>query len=341
MTAAAADDRHTRGMEEQEDAQFRPARSPFSMELQGVSAWYGRILAIRDLSLHVPRGSIYGLVGPSGAGKSTAIRILATVQQPAAGSVLVDGIDAQADPTAVRGRIGYLPDVAGVYEGLTVTEYLDFYGSIHMVPARRRRQLAGELLELIGLLDRRNDPVRQLSRGMKQLLGLARCLIHDPQILLLDEPAAGLDPRSRLDLRDILRELARFHKTVLIGSNMLSELAEVCTHLGVLRAGELVAEGSRDDIVDAAAPGARLRVRLLDPRSRDAALDVLRTHPACGPIEVDGESALVAPFSGTEGDLAAILEHLGRGGAQVTEFALDRSPLEEIVLRMTETRDQG
>ncbi len=225
-----------------------------AIDIEGVSVRYRRTLAVHNLSLHVPRGAIYGLVGPNGAGKTTIISILATVQQPDSGTALVDGIDIQTDPVAVRERIGYLPDVAGVYGDLTVREYLDFYGALFQIPPRRRRQSTADLLELIGLTDQENRPVKFLSRGMKQQLSLARCLVHDPSVLLLDEPAAGMDPRSRLDLRDILRELAQFGKTILISSHMLSELAEICTHLGFMRAGEIVAEGEIDEIMDEVFP---------------------------------------------------------------------------------------
>ena len=309
---------------------------PYAIEIEGMSTWYGRTPAVRNLSMHVPRGSIYGFVGPSGAGKTTTIRTLATLQSPDTGTVLVDGIDVQSDPAAARGRIGYLPDFCGAYVSLTVNEYLDFYGAIYQLEPRRRRRVTDELLELVSLTGHRNNPVKSLSRGMKQQLGLARCLIHDPQILLLDEPASGMDPRSRLELRDILQELGRFRKTILISSHMLSELAEVCTHLGIVRAGELVAEGPVDQIMSAVAADAHLRVRLLDARDRDVARQLLESHPACRQLEGDGESTLLARFVGTEQDLAAVLGQLVTAGVQVTEFALERRTLEEIFLQVTE-----
>jgi len=302
-----------------------------------MSVWYGRAPAVRALSMHVPSGSIYGLVGPSGAGKSTSLRVLATLQPPDAGTVVVDGIDLRANPAAVRDRIGYLPDSSGLYEGLTAGEYLDFYGAIYGVAGRRRRQMTGELLELIGLIDRRDAPVHSLSRGMRQKLGLARCLVHDPRILLLDEPASGMDPRSRLDLRDILQELARLGTTIVISSHLLAELAEVCSHLGIMRAGELVAEGAVGEIMNAVAPEVRVLVQLLGPSDANTAWQILEAHPACRTVEAAGASTLIAQFEGTPQDRAAILGELSRSGVQVTDFEVEHPTLEEVFLRVIDT----
>jgi ABC-2 type transport system ATP-binding protein len=317
------------------------AAGRFAVEVDTMSVWYGKSSAVRDFSMHVPHGSVYGLLGPSGAGKSTAIRVLATLQQPDTGTVLIDGIDTRVDPAAARERIGYLPDFSGVYEGLTVGEYLDFYGAIYAVPPRRRRQMTDELLELIGLTDRRDRSVKTLSRGMKQKLGLARCLVHDPQILLLDEPASGMDLQSRLDLRDMLRELARLHKTIVISSHMLAELAEVCTHLGVMRTGELITEGSVDEITGVVAPNPRVRVDLLRPDDVATAQEILEGFPACSDVETVNASTMVARFEGTRQDLAAILRELSAGGIQVTELRVERPTLEDVFLRVIDIGAQG
>ena len=310
------------------------AGGAYAIAVEDLSVWYGRTPAVRHLSMHVPPGSIYGLVGPSGAGKSTTMRVLATIQQPDAGTVLVDGIDIRANPAAARGTIGYLPDFSGLYEGLTIDEYLDFYGGIYGVPARRRRPMTDELLELIGLTDRRNSQVKALSRGMRQKLGLARCLVHDPDILLLDEPASGMDPSSRLDLRDILQELARLGKTVLISSHLLSELGEICSHLGIMRAGELIAEGSVSEIVQAVSPDTIVRIHLLRPDDAARAQQILETLPACRDLTATGASTLVVRSDGTPQNLAAILSQLSASGVQVTEFAIERPTLEDVFLQV-------
>ena len=309
----------------------------YAIEVESMTVRYGRALAVRNLSMHVPPGSIYGLVGPSGAGKSTTIRVLATLQSPDAGTVLMDGVDIRANPAAARDRIGYLPDSSGLYEGLTAGEYLDFYGAIYGVPPRRRRQMTDELLELIGLTDRRDAPVQSLSRGMRQKLRLARCLVHDPRILLLDEPAAGMDPRSRLDLRDMLQELARLGTTILISSHLLAELTEVCSYLGIMRSGELVAEGAVGEIMNAVSWDVRLLVHLLGPNDAETVRQILEAHPACHDVESTGASTLVVRFEGTRQDRAAILGELSRSGVQVTDFEVKRPTLEDVLLRVIDT----
>ena len=308
---------------------------PYAVEIEGLSVRNGQVVAVRNLFIHVPRGAIYGLMGPSGSGKTTIMRTLATLQPPETGTIRVDGIDIGVDPAAVRERIGYLPDFSGVYEQLTVAEYLDFYGAIYRISPHRRRQSTSDLLELVGLTDQHGSPVKSLSRGMKQQLGLARCLMHDPTVLLLDEPAAGMDPQSRLDLRDILQELARFGTTILITSHLLSDLAEVCTHLGFVRSGELVIEGQFDEILSATSPESRLRVQLLNMRDRETVRQLLETREDCRQVDVLGDTALTAWFAGADADLAVILQQLVAQGVQVAKFGLEPQSLEEIFLRIT------
>jgi ABC-2 type transport system ATP-binding protein len=248
----------------------------------------------------------------------------------------VDGINVVDDPARVHDVIGYMPDFFGVYESLTVGEYLDFYGSSHNLPLGRRRQLCDELLELVNLTDKRNDAVEVLSRGMKQRLGLARCLIHDPKVLLLDEPASGMDPRARIELREILRELGSMDKTILISSHILPELAEMCTHIGIINDGALIAEGTVEEIVASLSSGSRLRVQLLSGNGSDAALALLRAHPGCGEVTVEGERSLVAELAGGDEDLAALLRAMVAAGVPVTGFSREGNTLEDIFLRLTE-----
>ena len=219
----------------------------YAIEIEGMRKAYGRARVVRDLAMHVPRGAVYGFVGPNGSGKTTVIRTLAALQRPDAGTVRVVGMDVVSNRGAIHDTVGYMPDYFGVYENLTVEEYVNFYGASHRIPGPRRRQVCDELLELVNLTDQRRDMVELLSRGMKQRLGITRCLIHDPQVLLLDEPASGMDPQARMELREILRELGKLNKTILISSHILPELAEICTHLGVIRAGQMVAEGALAD----------------------------------------------------------------------------------------------
>jgi ABC-2 type transport system ATP-binding protein len=193
--------------------------------------------------MRVPAGSIYGLAGPNGAGKTTLLRILATLERPDRGTARLMGLDIMREPHKVREHMGYMPDFFGVYDRLSVAEYLDFYAASYGIPRRQRRQLCGELMELMDLSDKRDSPADTLSRGLRQRLGLARSLVHDPLVLLLDEPAAGLDPEARLEFQDVLRDLSTLGKTIVISSHILPDLAEMCTHIGIIRQGQMTREG--------------------------------------------------------------------------------------------------
>ena len=307
----------------------------YAIEIEGMTKRYGHTLAANGLSMHVPRGSVYGFVGPNGAGKTTTIRTLATLQKPDSGTVRLAGIDVLGNPGNVRDRMGYMPDFFGVYESLTVQEYLDFYGSSHRIPPARRHQLCDELLELVDLGEKRRDPVEVLSRGMKQRLGLARCLIHDPEVLLLDEPASGMDPRARIELREVLRALSALNKTILISSHILPELAEMCTDIGIIRAGEIIAEGPVDEVIAALTRGPRLRIHLLDPGQAAAVLEFLERHPSCESAE-DDSGVIVAEFVGSEDDLARLLADLVGRGVRMTSFVREGGSLEDVFLALTE-----
>jgi ABC-2 type transport system ATP-binding protein len=312
----------------------------FAIEIEGMSKSYRGFKAVRNLTMHVPRGSVYGFVGPNGAGKTTTIRTLATLQRPDAGKVLVEGIDVVEDPGSVHDVIGYMPDFFGVYESLSVQEYLDFYGSSHNIPTGKRRQLCDELLELVNLTDKRNDMVEVLSRGMKQRLGLARCLIHDPHVLLLDEPASGMDPRARIELREILRALGSMDKTILISSHILPELAEMCSHIGIIRAGEMIAEGPVEGVIAALTSGARLRVEVLTPDGLATAEHVLANSAHCAEVETDGPRAASAVYTGNDSELSELLQRLVGAGIPVTGFTMDRGSLEDIFLQITDLGEE-
>jgi ABC-2 type transport system ATP-binding protein len=209
---------------------------------------YGSFIAVRGISFKIPRGEVFGFIGPNGAGKSSTIRVLATLQQPNAGYALVDGVEVRQDPMKIRRKMGYMPDSFGLYEGLTVREYLHFFAAAYDTAEERRDRLVDDVLALTDLRFKLDSQVDGLSRGMKQRLGLARVLLHDPELLLLDEPASGLDPRARIEVREILKELSRMGKTILISSHILHELSQLCTRIGILEAGALLTEGSLDEI---------------------------------------------------------------------------------------------
>lgn len=298
----------------------------WAIQVEGLTAGDRLAPAVSQLSLHVPNASIYGLVGPSGAGKSTALRVLATLQPYRAGTVLVDGIDLQVDPAAVRRLVGFLPDAFGLYDDLTVTEYLDFWAESYRVPARRRRRLIADLLELFDLGGQAHASLRHLPRGQVQRLGLARTLIHDPPILLLDEPMAGLDPRAREDTRQIMRELGRLGKTILVSSHLLSDLSQVCTHLGVMRAGSLVVEGPL------AAP-LTLEVQPLHLASFEPAEEILAAHPACAAV-IRRDGTLLATFQGEPLEVLPLLTQLVESGIELGGFSVAPLDLEEMVAQL-------
>ena len=202
---------------------------PPILQTQNLTKRYGKFTAVDALSLEVEQGSIYGFVGPNGAGKTTTMRMLTTLLQPTTGEAFVAGYSVRRQPKAVRRVIGYMPDFFGVYDDMTVWEYLDFFAACYEIPEAQRRGLIGDLLELVDLAHRRDDQVDTLSRGMKQRLCLARTLAHDPQVLILDEPASGLDPRARVEIRALLAELSRMGKTIFFSTHILADVAEICT----------------------------------------------------------------------------------------------------------------
>lgn len=218
------------------------------IEIIDLTKRYGKFTALDSLNLNIEKGSVFGFVGQNGAGKSTTFSILATLLAPTSGSAFVNGYDVQKEPKLVRKQIGYMPDFFGVYDQLKADEYLHFYGASYGIPFAEREKLIPRTADLVNLSHKRESYVDLLSRGMKQRLCLARCLIHDPEVLILDEPASGLDPRARVEMREILKELKSMGKTILISSHILPELAEMCDTIGIIDQGKLVAQGSVADI---------------------------------------------------------------------------------------------
>ena len=300
--------------------------------VQNLHKVFGRRAALHDVSFEVGSGEIFGFVGPNGAGKTTTMRILAALLQPTRGSAFIDGINVVERPGAARERVGYMPDFFGVYDQLTVGEYLDFYAACYRMPRARREKVASDLLELVGLPDRREQPVNTLSRGLKQRLCLARALVHDPAVLLLDEPASGLDPRARVEMREILRELRGMGKTILISSHILPELTELCTMVGIIDEGAMRATGPVQEVVRKLSSGRTLRIEVVG--STEEALATLQTIATIAEAAVvDG--AIEARFEGDERVAARILEQLVRGGIAVSSFTQADGDLEDAFLRLT------
>lgn len=335
-----------------------------AIETRSLSRLYGKLAAVQDLNLIVPQGSLYGLIGPNGAGKTTTLRMLAGLLEPSSGEIYINGHPATENLTELRRQIGYMPDFFGVYEDLVVWEYLDFFARCYDLPAKRRRQVIDELLELVDLTEKRNAYVHTLSRGMRQRLCLAHAMVHDPQVLLLDEPASGLDPRARVEMRELLRELGAMGKTVVLSSHILSELAELCDSIGIIERGHLVASGRLDDIRQQLQGGRKIRIRVLsDPAAAEA---LLRSQPGVGTIEpvvtgngstngsnghaepepaaaeagdgvelVPASGAYEFEFIGDDDAVADLLERLIAGRVRVASFNEIHTGLEEVFLRLT------
>ncbi|MFP3915282.1 MAG: ABC transporter ATP-binding protein, partial [Actinomycetota bacterium] len=301
--------------------------------LESVEKHYGPVLALAGLDLSVPEGSVFGLIGPNGAGKTTAMLILSSLLARDGGKVTVAGADPQQDPRLVRRHLGYMPDFFGFYESLNAYEYLDFFASVQGVPPARRRGVVVDLLELVDLTQKADSDVNSLSRGMKQRLSLARTLVHDPDLLVLDEPASGLDPRARVHLRELIAELHRMGKTILISSHILAELEGICTHMGVIDEGRVKAQGEMETIRGALAGSRRVRVRLAD-EDVDAAFDLLTSRAGVGDASVERG---VVEFVLAGGDEASgeILSDLVASGATVYEWRLEAAGLEELFLELT------
>lgn len=305
---------------------------PLAIETRGLTRRYGSLTAVDDLNLQVPAGAIFGLIGPNGAGKTTTLRMLAGLQEPSAGEIIFDGKPAHNDWAHHRQQIGYMPDFFGVYEDMLVWEYLDFFARCYQLPPARRQQVTDELLELVDLSHKRNDYVESLSRGMRQRLCLAHALVHDPKVLLLDEPASGLDPRARVEMRELLRELGAMGKTVLVSSHILTELAELCDSLGIIEGGRLVASGPIDQITRLAQEGHTVEIRLLtDPESARA---LLSAQPGVGQI-FSANGTLEVDFVGDDERTAELLSILVSAGHKVLSFHETSSGLEEVFLRLT------
>lgn len=296
----------------------------------GLRKRYGRTQALDSLSLHVQEGAIYGFIGQNGAGKSTTIRILATLMLPDEGTAAVAGVDVIRRPGEVRRLVGYMPDFFGVYDDLTAGEYLEFYASLSGIKGARARALRDDLLELVDLAAKRDEWVEGLSRGMQQRLCLARTLIHDPRVLLLDEPASGLDPVARMEMRDLLKELTRMGKTILISSHILSELADLCTHVGMVAGGRLVREGRVEEmLVDSDRP--LWRMRLLG--NAEGAARLLEALPGISQVEVAADGLSFRCEGGTEG-AADALTAVVQAGYRVSRMAEAESSLEETFVRL-------
>jgi ABC-2 type transport system ATP-binding protein len=305
------------------------------IEFQHVKKSYNKVHALDDLTLTIQKGTIYGFVGANGAGKSTAFSILATLIPPTSGDVFVNGKSVLNEAQSVRALIGYMPDFFGVYDQLKVEEYLDFYGAAYALPANIREEKIIKLLELVRLTDKRGHYVDDLSRGMKQRLCLARTLMHDPEVLILDEPASGLDPRARVEMRDILKDLKRLGKTICISSHILPELAEICDEIGVLDKGKLIASGNIAEIQAQLQGEKWITVQLLSDVT-DAEQYFLNNTFVSNVTVVKAERKLMFAFSGDENAQAQLLKDAIVANIQMITFEVEKKDLEDVFMVITE-----
>lgn len=302
------------------------------IELIEFTKRYGDLVAVDRLSLKIEPGEIFGFIGPNGAGKSTTIRFLATLLKPTAGEGIVNGYRVTRQPLEVRRSIGYMPDSFGVYDGMKVWEFLDFFAVAYQIPRARRKRVIADVLELLDLTGKRNTLVNGLSRGMKQRLCLAKTLVHDPPVLILDEPASGLDPRARIEVKALLKELRRMGKTILISSHILSELADCCTSIGIIERGRLLMHGPIDEVYRQIQRNQVLVIKFLD--GLEAGVSILRSLPQTRDVHVEG-NRVTAELVADDHEAAEILQRLLAAGARVASFAPKEPTLEDVFMMVT------
>lgn len=307
------------------------------LEIKGLHKIYGKYHALSGLDMRVETGALYGFVGPNGAGKTTTIKIMAGLLRAEEGSIAVDGVDALADSRRLRAMIGYVPDFFGVYDNLTVSEYMEFFASCYHLDGLVARKRYTALLEQVGLEDKLDFYVDGLSRGMKQRLCLARALIYDPEVLILDEPTSGLDPRTRFEVREILKELHEAGKTIVISSHVLSELSELCTDIGIIDQGHMVLEGNIMDILSRVNTSNPLVISVF--ANMDKALAILKSHPCVQTISLR-EKEVCVRFTGDAQDEALLLQQLIDSDVLVNGYTREKGSLESVFMQLTDREEE-
>jgi ABC-2 type transport system ATP-binding protein len=312
-----------------------------AIETRRLTKVYRGVVALADLDLRIEQGDAFGFIGPNGAGKSTTIKILSTLVRPSGGSAEVCGVSVTHRPDDVKPLIGYMPDVLGVYDDMLVQEYLEFFAAAYRIRGEARSRKVGEVLELTDLTEKRLEPVKGLSRGMGQRLGLARCLLHDPRVLLLDEPAAGLDPRARIEFKELVQELRRQGRTLVISSHILSEIGEMCNTIGIIERGKLLFSGP---IAEAKRrlgqeQGRVVRIRVVeegdDGRSATALKDLFRGHPDIAAQREGGPGEILFRLRDGVEDTSFLARDVIRAGLRLTHFGETELSLEDVFLHVT------
>ena len=303
------------------------------IETKNLSKNFGDLAAVADLNLTIEDGDIFGFIGPNGAGKTTTMRILVTLLEPTRGKAFINGLDVSKNGKKVRKLVGYMPDFMGVYDDLKVFEYLEFFAAAFGIERKKRKSIVEGVLELTDLQSKRGAVVDSLSRGMQQRLGLARVLIHDPKVLILDEPASGLDPRARIEIRELLRELKRMGKTIMISSHILSELEEICDHIGIIEHGRLVFSGTLEEIRPKLGIQSKVRVKVLN--NQDKAVELLSALPQIREVQALAEYIAVTFHDGRQTD-GIIARTLVNGGVDIISLQPERFKLDDAFLKLTE-----
>ena len=302
------------------------------LELRDLTKKYGELFAINSIDLTLDRGDVFGFIGPNGAGKTTTMRILATLLNPTWGEAYVGGYSIYTKPKEIRRIVGYMPDFFGVYDDMKVIEYLEFFAAAYRIRGPKRRKVCEDVLELVELGYKREALVTSLSRGMTQRLGLARVLLHDPQVLLLDEPASGLDPRARIEIRTLLKRLGATGKTIMVSSHILPELADVCNKIGIIERGELIVNMAVADVMKRVRPQTVLHVGVAGDRA--AAAKLLEQHPLVDRVEV-GEQHLTVTLSDGQQDYSDLATALVTAGHKLTMLKEDEINLETAFMALT------
>ena len=317
-----------------------PAAAPPvpAVQTNGLTRTYGTMVALNALDLTVNRGDLFGFIGSNGAGKTTTLRILATFLAPSSGQAFVLGHDVVRDADAVRHVIGYMPDFFGVYKDMEVTEYLDFFGACYKIPAAQREKTVADVLELVGLTEKKGALIGALSRGMQQRLGLARVLIHDPQLLLLDEPASGLDPRARIEMMAVLQELQRMGKTIIISSHILSELQTLCNRVAIIERGKLIYTGPVQGVSQQMSD-TRVMWAKVPFEQHARALELLKQRPEVREVE-ELQERLKVTLQDHDTDPSVIAETLVTNGVKLRGLREDEIGLEEVFMRVTKGETQ-
>lgn len=307
------------------------------LEIKQLCKYYGNFLALNHLDLSIKKGEIFGFVGPNGAGKTTTMKIISGLLKASSGEVIIDGVNALKDARQLKRKIGYMPDFFGVYDNLKAMEYMEFYASMYGIVGEEAKRTARELMALVKLSDKENQYVDGLSRGMKQRLCLARSMVHNPDFLILDEPASGLDPRARFEMKEILKNLKSIGKTIMISSHILPELAEICTSIGVMKKGELVLQGRVDELLEHAKDINPLKIKLYS--GKEQAIRVLKENPRVESISIF-DDMLKLNFKGTERDEANLLRMMVEAGAEISGFLREKGSLEEFFMEITKERSE-